>query len=214
MSSARYGGVYLATFISLWGAGCDRPEKKPEPPKPTAASPSPAQPTERVVGPLSPQEAAILSAMNDKVNEYVALHRKLEADLPKLPDSATPIQIDENQRKLEAGVRAARKGAKRGDLITPEAARVIKRLLASVFGGPDGKELRASIMDEPPTGLKLAVNGRYPDEVPLSTIPPQVLQTLPKLAEEMEYRFVGDALILLDVHAHVIADYLPDAMPK
>jgi len=165
------------------------------------------------VGPLSPQEAAILSAMNDRVNEYVAMHRKMEAQLPKLPDSATPTQIDQNQRKLEVMVRDARKTAKQGDLITPEAAKVIKRLLATVFGGPDGKQLKASIQDEPPTGVKLAVNGRYPDEVPLSTVPPQVLQTLPKLAEEMEYRFIGDALILLDVHAHVIADYLPDAMP-
>jgi hypothetical protein len=214
MSSARYGVACLSAFISVWGTACDRPEKKPAPPPATTAAPTASEPTERVVGPLSPEEAATLSVMNDKVNEYVALHRKLEADLPKLPVDATPTQIDQNQRKLEAAVRASRKTAKRGDLITPEAAKVIKRLLASVFGGPDGKELRASIMDEPPTGLKLAVNGRYPDEVPLSTIPPQVLQTLPKLAEEMEYRFVGDALILLDVHAHVIADYLPDAMPK
>jgi hypothetical protein len=213
MSSARFGLVCLAAFTSVSGTACDRRDKPAAPPA-TNAAPSAAQPTERVVGPLSPQEAEILAAMNEKVNDYVALHRKLEADLPQLPDAATPAQIDQNQRKLEAAVRAARKGAKRGDLITPEAARVIKRLLASVFGGPDGKELRASIMDEPPTGLKLVVNGRYPDEVPLSTIPPQVLQTLPKMAEEMEYRFVGDALILLDVHAHVIADYLPDAMPK
>jgi hypothetical protein len=115
---------------------------------------------------------------------------------------------------LEQKVRQARASAKQGDLITPEARAVIRRLLATVFGGPDGKQLKASIMDETPAGVKLAVNGRYPDDVPLSTIPPQVLQTLPKLAEEMEYRFIGDALILLDVHAHVIADFIPDAMPE
>ena len=212
MQSVRCGLVCVAAFISVWGTACDRREK-PAPPPATTATPSAAPPTERVVGPLSPQEAAILSAMNDRVNEYVAMHRKMEAQLPKLPDSATPMQIDQNQRKLEVMVRDARKTAKQGDLITPEAAKVIKRLLATVFGGPDGKQLKASIQDEPPTGVKLAVNGRYPDEVPLSTVPPQVLQTLPKLAEEMEYRFIGDALILLDVHAHVIADYLPDAMP-
>ena len=55
-----------------------------------------------------------------------------------------------------------------GDIFTPEAEAVIKRLLATVFGGPEGKQLKASIMDENPVGLKLVVNGRYPDAVPLS----------------------------------------------
>jgi hypothetical protein len=71
--------------------------------------------------------------------------------------------------------------------------------------------LKASIMDESqadPSAVKLMVNGRYPDTVPLTSVPPQVLQTLPKLTEDLEYRFIGDALILLDVHAHVIADFI------
>ena len=58
------------------------------------------------------------------------------------------------------------------------------------------------------------VNGRYPDTVPLTTIPPPVLQTLPKLTEDLEYRFIGDSLILLDAHAHVIADFIEDVLPK
>jgi hypothetical protein len=90
---------------------------------------------------------------------------------------------------------------------------VIKRLLATIFGGPEGAELKASIMDENPVGVRLAVNGRYPDSVPISTVPPEVLQTLPKLAEDMEYRFIGDQLILLDTHAHVIADLIENALP-
>src|SRR5439155_5999407 len=104
-----------------------------------------------------------------------------------------------------------------GDIFTPEARPVIKRLLAAVFGGPDGKQLRASIMDEAqaaPSAAKLTVNGRYPDIVPLTSVPPQVLQTLPKLTEDLEYRFVGDWLILLDTHAHVVADYIDNALPK
>jgi hypothetical protein len=61
--------------------------------------------------------------------------------------------------------------------------------------------------------VKLAVNGRYPDEVPMSTMPPQVLAVLPKLPVEIEYRFVGDRLILLDVHAHIVMDYIDRALP-
>ena len=50
--------------------------------------------------------------------------------------------------------------------------------------------------------------------MPVSTVPPQVLQTLPKLSEDMEYRFIGDRIVLLDAHAHLIADFIDDALPK
>ncbi|HXG56353.1 MAG TPA: hypothetical protein VNJ03_13330 [Vicinamibacterales bacterium] len=212
MSAHRIGLFLLMTCLCAPIAACKG--RTPAPPPATSASPTEAPPTERVVGPLSPEEAAILATMNQRINEYVTLHRKLERKLPQVPREATPEQIDRFQRALEKAVREARAGAKQGELFTPESRVVITRLLATIFGGPDGKELKASVLDETPVGVQLAVNGRYPDTVPMSTIPPQVLQTLPKLAEEMEYRFVGDALVLLDVHAHVIADFIPDALPK
>lgn len=192
-------------------------EKAPPPPPATSASPADAPPTKRVVGPLSESDAKALETMNEGIKRYLELHQRLEKSLPALPKEATPQQIDTNQRALEQLVRKERAGAKQGEIFTAEARPVILRLLATVFGGPDGKNLRASIMDENPVDpvkLKVAVNARYPDTVPLTTIPPEVLQTLPKLTEDLEYRFVGDWLILLDTHAHVIADYIPDALPK
>jgi hypothetical protein len=152
--------------------------------------------------------------MNDRIKDYVELHRRIEATLPRLPDNATPNQIDRNQRLFERKMREARSTAKPGDIFTPEARPVILRLLAAVFAGPQGRALRASIMDENPQGLTHVVNERYPDTVPLSTIPPEVLQTMPKLTEDLEYRFVGDDLILLDTHAHIVADFIQDALPK
>ena len=32
--------------------------------------------------------------------------------------------------------------------------------------------------------------------------------------EELEFRFIGDRLILMDVHAHIILDIIEDALPK
>ena len=216
MSPTRYGveSLVMASVLAL--GACTR-DRQPPPPPATSESPVGAPPTERVVGPLSPEDARALATMNDRLKEYVDLHIRVERSLPPLPKEATPVQIDTNQRAFEKLVREARAAAKPGDIFTPEARPVIKRLLATVFGGPDGKQLKASIMDEnpvDPVALKLRVNGRYPDTVPLATIPPQVLQTLPKLTEDLEYRFIGDWLILLDVHAHVIADFIDDALPK
>ena len=78
--------------------------------------------------------------------------------------------------------------------------------------GPGGAQIKSEILDNEYKGqVKLVVNGRYPDAVPISTVPPQVLAQLPKLPEELEYRFIQNNLILFDPHAHVIADYIANA---
>jgi hypothetical protein len=212
--TARQSILCVLAMALLTLSGC-RSEVGPPPPA-TNESPATAPPTKRVVGPLSETDAQALATMNDRLKEYVKLHVEIERKLPKLPDDATPQQIDNNQRAFERMMRDARRTAQQGDIFTPEAQPVIKRLLVAVFDGPEGKQLKASIMDENPVNpsqMELGVNARYPDIVPLTTVPPEVLQTLPKLTEDLEYRFVGDWLILLDQHAHIIADYIPDAVP-
>jgi hypothetical protein len=211
---ANPNGVVVFVGLALVALTACKGDDKPTAAPATSASPATAPSTERVVGPLSQADAQALSTMNDRLRDYIDLHTKLERSLPSLPHDATPQQIDKNQRVFETLVRKARATAKPGDIFTPEARPVIKRLLATVFAGPEGQQLKSSIMDENPVGLTVAVNGRYPDTVPLSTVPPQVLQTLPKLSEDMEYRFIGERLILLDTHAHVVADFIDDALAK
>ena len=156
--------------------------------------------------------AATLADFVKRVEGYVELHKKLEATLPKLPAQTDPYQIDKHQRAMLRLIQEARKTAKQGDLFTPAMQRLVRNLLRPVFSGPDGRQLKAEIMDNEYKGnVKLAVNARYPDEVPISTVPPQVLAQLPKLPEELEYRFVQTSMILFDPHAHVIADYIPQA---
>jgi hypothetical protein len=217
MSAQPRGTIALVGAVLLALSACkgsDKPaETGPAAAPATAESATAAPATERVVGPLSPEDAAALSTMNDRVKEYIALHTRLEAALPKLPEDATPLQIDKHQRAFENLMRRTRSTAKQGDIFTAQAQPVIKKLMANVFGGDEGKQLKLSIMDENPTYVKLAVNGRYPDTVPLSTVPPQILQTLPKLSEDLEYRFIGNDLILLDTHAHTIADFISNAFP-
>ena len=212
MAAPRLPLITFPLVLVVMAAACNR--DMPPPPQATSKSPDPASPTKRVVGPLSESDAAALRTMNVALKRYLDLHKQLEKTLPALPDDATPEQIDKNQRTLEQKVREARKAAKPGELFTPEAQPVIRRLMAAVFDGPEGRQLKASILDENPAGMKVHVNMRYPDTVPVSTVPPEVLQTLPELAEDMEYRFVGRHLVLLDAHAHIIADYIEDALPE
>lgn len=157
-------------------------------------------------------EAAVIQDFLKRVNDYVALHKKLEDTIPKLPKQATPYDMDRHERALAKLIQEARETAKQGDILTPDMQRLIRRLLAPIFSGKDGKQITDEIMDREFKGsVKLRVNGRYPDEVPISTMPPQVLARLPKLPEELEYRFIRNNLILFDPHAHVIADHMERA---
>jgi hypothetical protein len=158
-------------------------------------------------------DAAVIQDFVKRVEEYVALHKKLEATLPKLPVQTTPHQIDAHQRALAALIQTARKSARPGDLLTPGMQRRIRELLRPVFTGQDGQQIKNEILDKEYKGnVKLAANGRYPDEVPISTVPTQVLVALPKLPEELEYRFIQNSLILFDAHAHIIIDYMGRAI--
>jgi hypothetical protein len=104
--------------------------------------------------------------------------------------------------------------AKPGEIFTKEIRAYFRRQLEGVFAGPEGRKLKAAIMDENPGPIRLLVNGRYPDGVPLTTMPPQVLAALPKLPPELEYRFIGDRLVLLDEPAHLVVDFIQDALPR
>jgi len=160
---------------------------------------------------VNPNAATIKEFMS-RVDAYVAIHKKAESTLPGLARQTTPQEIDKHQRALAALLQEARKTAKPGDIFTPAMQRLVRTLLRPIFAGKDGMQIKGEIVDNEYKGsVKLAVNGRYPDDVPISTVPPQVLAQLPRLPEELEYRFIQTNLILFDTHAHTIADYVVGA---
>lgn len=196
-----------ASFLSA--AACAHTDSQTAPPEQKPV----AHPPVNEARSLSTEEAQALAEFNERVSKYAELHQKLEATLPSLPKETTPQVIDTHQRALEKLIRTERKAAKPGDIFTPGTRRAFRQVFARVFTGQQGRELKGTIMDENPGRIGLTVNSRYPDQVPLSTVPPQVLSSLPKLPQELEYRFIGERLILLDVHAHTIADYMDNAFP-
>ena len=159
--------------------------------------------------------AKAIAEFQEEVDDYVELHRKLERTLPPVPREAAPEAIDRHQRALEKLIQQERRDAKVGDIFESDVRPVLRKLLHAIFTGPDGRKLRNAVNeDNPGPAVRLRVNGRYPDSIPLSTVPAQILKTLPPLPEELEYRFIEDKLILLDAHAHIIVDYLIGAVPR
>jgi hypothetical protein len=59
----------------------------------------------------------------------------------------------------------------------------------------------------------LRTYSRFPVDGPLATMPPSVLEVLPPLPEFLEYRFVGNDLILRDRDARLVLDWIKGAVP-
>jgi hypothetical protein len=196
--------LVAVALAALVATGCEKKTAQEEAPVSAKTAPE----TVAQQSSIGTPGESVVSDFNRRVEEFVALRAQLAGTLTKVPDKATPMQIDAFQRALGALVAKARADAKQGDVFVPEMQTFVRGLIRRVLAGPDGPNIRASLMDENPMGVKIAVNGRYPDNVPMSTMPPDVLAALPKLPKDVEYRFVGNRLILLDLQSHLIVDYV------
>lgn len=177
---------------------------------PAAQPASPAAPTQ---GARS-QDERIVAEFAKRVEAYLSLHKTAEATLPEKPAKPTSEQLDTHERALARLIARARPNVPAGNIFTGDTRAYFRRRIAAALSGLDGAQIRQSIMDENPGRINLPINSRYPDHVPLSTMPTQVLAALPALPVELEYRFIGQRLILLDAHAHLIVDYMDNALPR
>jgi hypothetical protein len=157
-------------------------------------------------------DAKLLKDFETRIDAYMKLHNELERDAPKLKDKAEPEEIKAHEEALAEKIRAARKTAKPGEIFTPDVRALFRRLMYPELKGKEGAETKAEIKEDAPAAVPLRVNARYPQNQPLPTVPPNVLARLPKLPEELEYRIVKRDLILRDVHANLIVDYIPNAI--
>jgi hypothetical protein len=158
-------------------------------------------------------DAAVLQDFNSRIKEYLELRNDLKKDAPPLKETKEPAKIAESQDVFAEQIRLARKDARSGDIFTPEVRQLFRRLMYPELKGPDAEATREAIReDAPDKAIPLKVNASYPDSQPLPTMPPNLLASLPKLPEELEYRVIGRTLILRDVHANLIVDYMPNAI--
>jgi hypothetical protein len=154
-----------------------------------------------------------IQAFEKRVKDYVKLRESLEDKAPKLSKDATPEEIKAHQAAFTEMVRAARTGAKRGDVFTPDISEYIRRLIRKEFKGRERAELRETIMEAETKGVPLRVNYPYPESKELTQIPPTLLLALPQLPKQMRYRFVGRHMLLMDRENFLIIDYMTDALP-
>ena len=158
-------------------------------------------------------DAAAIADFKQRVDAYVVLHNKVESMLQEPSQDGRPEAVVEHQREFARLMQKERPYAKPGDIVTKPMRNVIRRLLASVFRGPNGRDIKRSILDTYTGNVILRVNWPYPDNAAYSSVPLPILQGLPPLPEALQYRFVGEKLILLDPHARLVADIVDKVFP-
>ena len=180
------------------------------------ATPCAARPAQRGAPAVkvSARERKLLATFEKRVRKYVDLRERVEGQLPKLPKEATPEQIETHKNLFQERVRAARAGARRGDLFTPEAVAFIRATIKDEFKGRERQELRQEVLVEADTKEVVPrVNYPYPDTAEFIEMPPTLLLRLPQLPKQVKYRFVGRNLLLVDRENALIVDYMTDALP-
>jgi hypothetical protein len=141
-----------------------------------------------------------------RVQEYVKLQKKVESGLPVLKPTDLPEMIAAHQEALARKIREARPHAKPGDIFTPASCEAFRGAARAALGGRNSGAPVPPDPDAPDPGMRLAVNGTYPDTQPVATLSPALLAAFPPLPAEVAYRVVGRTLILLDVKARLVVD--------
>jgi hypothetical protein len=169
-----------------------------------------------VLTPLT-QEELVLTEFDARVDQYVALHRRLERSLPPEQMFDDWEEMSVARDGLADAIRDARPNAKRGDIFSPGFREVVAKRVDETLAGADYDlaTVLAAINDEVrPDARPVKVNGRFRWEEVGAAMWPALLRVLPTLPRELEYRFVNRDLVLIDVHAGLVVDILKEALPE
>jgi len=143
-----------------------------------------------------------------KMDEYAKLRNTLQQGLPALALTANPIEIQQAERLLAARIRKARAGAGRHTIFTDETRRAFRQMLRPVTTAATCE----FVHDDNPGEWGWAVNAEYPKQHPVSSVPPAMLAVLPRLPEDVFYRFLDTDLVLHDTRANVMLDRIDNAL--
>ncbi|MBA3354002.1 MAG: hypothetical protein H0U23_16550 [Blastocatellia bacterium] len=158
-------------------------------------------------------DTVVAAEFENRVKEYTQRREAIEARLPRIPKQATAKQIDVHKKAFLRRVLAARKGGRRGQIFTPEAESLIRKIVTVQYPARSREELRKELAEAENKTVAVKVNALYPEAAERLEMPPTLLLTLPQLPKQVRYRFVGTSLLIVDREIHLIVDFMTNALP-
>lgn len=170
-----------------------------------AAQQNPQVPTVELTVEVVGSKVAEFSA---KMDDYAQLRASLQKGLPALKVTDNPREIQLAERALAERIRRARTGSRRHDIFTEDSRRAFRQLLRPLATPANC----AFIADDNPGEWGWAVNSEYPKQNTISSVPPAMLAVLPRLPEDVYYRFLDTDLALHDTRANILLDRIDNAI--
>jgi hypothetical protein len=187
-------------------------QQTPAPMKPTGQTPAPAPTVPARATTAAMNDTQAMAEFEKQVTAYVNWRKSTAGTIgAKLVETASQTEIAAREVALGEHIRKARVTAKQGDIFNANAAKVFQRVITADYRARTAQKKRLE-QDEVPN-FTITLNQTYPSQFPLATFPATLLSKLPKLPEQVEYRLVGRNLILRDIEANVIVDYVPNVIP-
>jgi len=180
---------------------------------------SPTLPPTTVPAQPSPSYEPFKTALQAYVDQTQPYRKQAAQEAEKVPGKAAPAagaeqSVRTRQNALADALRSRlRANAKQGELFTPTVTTEIKKELASMFSSPQRDLLLDELAEQnntPPNAPAPTINQRL--EAP--RVPPRLMEVLPPLPKQLEYDFAGRSLVLRDVDADLVVDFIPDALPQ
>ena len=157
------------------------------------------------------RDSSLVKDFNARAKRYIEWRNKTAGNTPSASNSAE--KLDGERQALANKIRTARAGAKQGEIFAPEIAQYFRRQIAATLRGDNGHAIRTTLRHSEPVKGELQINQSYPENVPLQSTPPTLLLNLPELPKGLEYRILGQELVLRDIDANIVVDYVPNALP-
>jgi hypothetical protein len=162
-----------------------------------------------------PEPLRSIIAFDKATQDYVLMHRRLERQVGSIELTTSADEINRKIQQLAAAIRAERPAARQGDLFAPSLSRLlrarIQETLAEHRYSVDDARASSRVDGVDYTRVKLQVNETFPWVLGAAMLP-CLIEMLPPLPPELQYRMVDDVLVLIDIHASLIVDILPYAL--
>src|SRR3954454_12637031 len=180
---------------------------------------SPTLPPQTVPAQPDPAFEPFKQALQAYVDQTQPFRKVAAQEAERVPGKATASagaeqSLRTRQNSLADALRTKlRPNAKQGDLVTPQMAAAISGEIQKAFDTAK----RDLILDElaeqngtPAAASTPAVN----QQLIAPRVPPRLMEILPPLPKQLEYDFVDRTLVIRDVDADLVVDFIPNALPS
>ena len=158
-----------------------------------------------------PKDIDPLKDFKARLDAYIKLRSDLADKLKPLSPTGSAAELASRQESLAAAIRESRKGAKKGDLIPIPVADAIRAVIAEDLKARTAEARKAAFAEVP--AVAVVINKTYPAQAALPTVPPLLLNRLPPLPDNLQYRFAGRHLVILDGDTQIMIDYVEGVLP-